>query len=93
MMSCNKDEEPIAVSCISDQIVDSLVGIEGKVLPINEQWFIEVNDGTHTGRYFDCNFPEHLKIESSSLVFDTYVFAIPPNVRLMGTPISITKVY
>lgn len=90
---CEKENEPVYENCISNTIIEKLVEEQGEVFLMNDSWYVKINSGPNPGRYFDCHFPDHLKHENSIIVFDAHVFSIPPNVRLAGTPITITKVY
>lgn len=87
---CKKNDEVVA-TCISNVIVDKIEQAEGEIRLIGSSWVIDVN--STGGRYFACNFPEHLQIENTLIVFDADVYQIPPNLRLVGTPIIITHIY
>ena len=42
-------------------------------------------------RYFACNLPEQARKTGTKVVFNADEFAPPPNVRLAGVPIKLTK--
>lgn len=90
---CRKDDDENIETCISERIVDRLIEAEGLILLIGNTWVIDVDIPGPSGRYFACNFPDNLKIENQTIVFDANVFEIPPNMRLAGTPVIITRIY
>lgn len=93
LSGCRKEDEEVIESCISETIVDQLIQTEGIVQVIGNIWVIEVNSNDRSGRYFACNFPEDLKIENHLIIFDANVYEIPPNMRLAGIPIIVTRIY
>lgn len=50
--------------------------------------YILTSDST---RYFACNLPEPVRKTGTKVVFNAEEFAPPPNVRLAGVPIKLTK--
>ncbi|RRB04915.1 hypothetical protein [Larkinella rosea] len=42
-------------------------------------------------RYFACNLPEQVRKTGTKVVFNAEEFAPPPNVRLAGVPVKLTK--
>ncbi|CAN5268056.1 hypothetical protein BH23BAC1_BH23BAC1_37360 [soil metagenome] len=90
---CRKEDDNVIETCISERVVDQLILAEGIIVLIGNTWVIDVNTPQNSGRYFACNFPENLKIENQTITFDANVFEIPPNMRLVGTPIIITRIY
>ncbi|GAB3323791.1 hypothetical protein GCM10027299_20360 [Larkinella ripae] len=50
--------------------------------------YILTRDST---RYFPCNLPETARKTGTKVVFNADEFAPPPNVRLAGVPIKLTK--
>jgi hypothetical protein len=90
LTGCRKEDEVVA-TCISDVIVGKIIQGEGEIKLIGSSWVIDVSNTG--GRYFACNFPEEYQVENKIIIFDADVYQIPPNMRLVGTPIIITHIY
>lgn len=75
--------------CVSRDVVDQLSRTSGRVDRLANAYVIRT--GQHT--YYACNLPEAYQRDGSSIRFDAEVYRIPANVRLLGTPILITKIY
>ena len=50
--------------------------------------YILTSDNT---RYFACNLPTSVQKTGTKVVFNADEFAPPPNVRLAGVPVKLTK--
>ncbi|MGA0555987.1 hypothetical protein ACO2Q8_05005 [Larkinella sp. VNQ87] len=50
--------------------------------------YILTSDST---RYFACNLPDQAQKTGTRVVFNADEFAPPPNVRLAGVPVKLTK--
>ncbi|RCR66798.1 hypothetical protein [Larkinella punicea] len=50
--------------------------------------YIQTSDNT---RYFACNLPTSVQKTGTKVVFNADEFAPPPNVRLAGVPVKLTK--
>ncbi|MGV3558518.1 hypothetical protein [Larkinella arboricola] len=50
--------------------------------------YILTSDNT---RYFACNLPDQARKTGTKVVFNADEFAPPPNVRLAGVPVKLTK--
>ncbi|WP_138991105.1 hypothetical protein [Larkinella sp. C7] len=50
--------------------------------------YIRTSDST---RYFACNLPTSVQKTGTKVVFNADEFAPPPNVRLAGIPVKLTK--
>jgi hypothetical protein len=50
--------------------------------------YILTSDST---RYFACNLPDQVRKTGTKVVFNADEFAPPPNVRLAGVPVKLTK--
>ncbi|GAB3249443.1 hypothetical protein GCM10027347_06540 [Larkinella harenae] len=50
--------------------------------------YIQANETT---RYFACNLPDQVRKTGTRVIFDADEFAPPPNVRLAGVPVKLTK--
>lgn len=50
--------------------------------------YIQTSDNT---RYFPCNLPYNVRKTGTKVVFNAEEFAPPPNVRLAGVPVKLTK--
>lgn len=50
--------------------------------------YILTSDST---RYFPCNLPDQAQKTGTRVVFNADEFAPPPNVRLAGVPVKLTK--
>ncbi|GAB3926905.1 hypothetical protein [Larkinella terrae] len=50
--------------------------------------YIQTSDKT---RYFACNLPQQVRKTGTKVVFNADEFAPPPNVRLAGVPVKLTK--
>lgn len=92
LAGCKKDV-PVKESCYSDVIIDKLEQEEGEVKLSGSSWVIEVTNSANAGRYLPCDFPEHLKKQNLMITFDANVYQTPPNLRLAGIPIIISRVY
>lgn len=92
LTGCKKDI-PVKESCYTDVVIDNLEREEGEIKLMGSSWVIEISNSAKAGRYLACNFPEHLKNENLQIIFDAKVYQTPPNLRLAGIPIIITKIH
>lgn len=75
--------------CVSRDVVNTLSRISGRVDRVAEMYVIRTSRQT----YYACNLPDDYKRPGQSIRFDADVYRIPENVRLVGTPVLITKIY
>jgi len=57
-----------------------------------ELWVITPDDNPNT-RYISQQLPEEYKKEGLAITFNGWIGKIPPHVRMMGTPLKLTKVW
>lgn len=57
-----------------------------------ELWIIMPDDNPNT-RYISQQLPEEYKKEGLAITFNGWIGKIPPHVRMMGTPLKLTKVW
>ncbi len=55
--------------------------------------FLIVPDDNPNGRYVSAQLPEEYKKDGLKITFSGVVGKIPPNVRMMGTPLKISSVW
>ena len=67
--------------------------IEGEVSQIAGIWVININNNEKKVRCVPCNLPENYKITDRPIKFDASFLEIPPNVRLVGQPIELKRIY
>lgn len=75
--------------CVSRDVVSSLSQANGTIERIANVYVIRTGQGT----YYACNLPESYKNQGRDIRFDADVYRIPENVRLIGTPILLTRIY
>ena len=75
--------------CVSRDVIDQLSRTRGTVDKVANIYVIKTSQRT----YYACNLPESLKKPGQSIRFDADVYRIPENVRLVGAPILLTKIY
>lgn len=83
VMPCNKPDNSVYVDT-------QLVGSVTKML---EVWVINVKNNEKAVRCIPCNLPENFKVENQEIKLDASFLEIPPNVRMLGQPIEIKKIY
>ncbi|MFN8286983.1 MAG: hypothetical protein U0V74_09540 [Chitinophagales bacterium] len=54
--------------------------------------FVIVPDDNNSGRYITAQLPQEYKKDGLKITFSGVVGKIPPNVRMMGTPLKLTSV-
>lgn len=65
-----------------------LVGVPGRVLRVNERWWALVPEGEPGTRYApQPPLDAELQIDGLPVVFGGEVAAVPPGVRMFGTPL------
>ncbi len=67
--------------------------IEGEIGQIAGIWVININNNEKKVRCVPCNLPENYKISDRPIKFDASFLEIPPNVRLVGQPIELKRIY
>ncbi|PTX22265.1 hypothetical protein C8N40_10187 [Pontibacter mucosus] len=94
-LGCNEDDDSFKpMSCQQfGSIIESKSKINGRVYQIADLWVIDVLLNEKIVRCSPCNLPDELKIENLNIVIDANFYQIPPNVRMVGTPIEITQIY
>lgn len=96
MASCEK-KMPVELdttgTCISDVVVATITGESGIIRLLGNEWVIDAAKPNGTDRYFACNLPEDYKQANKPIVFDAKIYEVPPNVRVIGSPITITKIF
>ncbi|MBL0309185.1 MAG: hypothetical protein IPP77_05770 [Bacteroidetes bacterium] len=66
-------------------------GVKGKVTMLEfEQTWIIIPDENPNGRYFSNQLPDEYKKEGLKVSFCGMVGKIPPNVRLLATPLKLS---
>lgn len=60
---------------------------------LNEDLAVLIPDADAGGRYISPQLPEEYKKEGLKVTFNGVTGKIPPNVRMMGTPLTITKIW
>lgn len=75
--------------CVSRDVTDTLSGVRGRIDRIANAYVIRTSLQT----YYACNLPESFKSPGHTIRFDAEVYKIPENVRLIGTPILLTRIY
>jgi hypothetical protein len=75
--------------CVSKEVVNTLSRVEGSIERFENIYLIQ----TSQQRYYACNLPEDYKSVGKKIIFDAREYRIPPNVKVLGIPIIITKVY
>ncbi len=63
----------------------------GKIILIGDVYLIEQNDDGEIKRLVPDFLPEGFKRENTEITFSAVVGKIPPNVRMMGTPVHIKE--
>jgi len=94
--------------CIEDEIIPSILvapcnspskniitetSLEGEIDRIAGIWIINLQNNDKKVRCVPCNLPENYKEQDRIIKFDASFLEIPPNVRLVGQPIEIKRVY
>ena len=71
---------------------DELTNVSGTIqqLANNPKWFVIVPDFDTSIRYLPSNLPPELRQNGMRVVFSGQIGEIPPNVRLIGTPLDLT---
>ena len=59
----------------------------------NGEMALLIPDGNVNGRYTSQYLPKEYRVEGLHVTIDGYTGKIPPNVRMMGTPLRITKIW
>jgi hypothetical protein len=62
------------------------------LLENGETWVI-VPDDNENMRYISRQLPEEYKKNGLPITFDGWIAKIPPHIRLLGTPLKLTKVW
>ena len=70
--------------------VKSVKNIKATVKVLNATQTVVITDKDPNQRYTAIDLPEELKKDGLHLTIDGEVGAIPPNVRMIGTPFRIT---
>ena len=95
--SCNDEEIISSIAVLPCNKPDNRVYIdtelEGSVTKLLEVWVINVKNNDKQVRCLPCNLPESFKVENREIKFDASFLEIPPNVRMIGQPIEIKKIY
>ncbi len=92
LFACGENSREVVTpeeECFHTQVVQQLTHAEGQVEKVADFYVIE----TEEQRYSACNLPEELMAAGTRVRFDANVYQIPPNFRLVGTPIKITRIY
>ena len=63
-----------------------------KLLENGETWVIVPDDSPNTW-YISQQLPEEYKKDSLAITFNGWIGKIPPYMRLLGTPLKLTKVW
>lgn len=68
--------------------------VKAKVLLLEggELWVIIPDDNSNT-RYISRQLPEEYKKDGLAITFNGWIGKIPPHIRMMGTPLKLTKVW
>ncbi len=72
------------------QKVKSVKGIKVTVKAQGADMFVVIPDTQPNQRYLASDLPEELRKDGLHLTIDGDIGAIPPNVRMIGTPFHIT---
>lgn len=64
----------------------------GKIATKAGNWIIRVDHGTFQEDFFPVNLPEDMQIEGQEVAFEGALGRIPPNVRMVGTPIQLALI-
>ena len=69
-------------------------GLKATVEILNDGEMIVLNpDGNPSGRYISLQLPKEYKVAGLHVTINGYTGKIPPYVRMMGTPLYITKIW
>jgi hypothetical protein len=72
------------------QKVKSVKGIKVHVQALNATQMVVIRDDQPNQRYVATDLPEELRKDGLHLSLDGDIGAIPPNVRMIGTPFRMT---
>lgn len=59
----------------------------------NGEMAMLIPDNNTSGRYISEQLPKEYRVEGLRVTINGYTGKIPPNVRMMGTPLRITKIW
>lgn len=59
----------------------------------NGEMAVLIPDNNSAGRYISEQLPKEYRVEGLKVTINGYTGKIPPNVRMMGTPLRITKIW
>ena len=92
---CEKDDLTFQLqSCqYSGTIIDTQTRKNGRIYKVADFWVIDMMVEDNVIRCSPCNLPDELKIENRNIILDADFRPIPSNVRMVGQPIEITKIY
>ncbi len=66
---------------------------KGTIMLISDSYVIEVENGRNsTTRYLPAVLPHEFKVEGLAVIVSGTIGKIPPNVRLVGTPLKINEI-
>jgi hypothetical protein len=87
LTSCSKKHSP---SKAGDKIINERGTIQQ--LSANQQWYIIAPDFDPTTRFLPSNLPDEFKRDGIRIIFSGEIGEIPPNVRLIGTPLHLKAI-
>ena len=87
LISCSPENHPRGNG-------DELINASGTVQQLgnNPDWFVIVPDFDPSIRYLPSNLPSELRQNGIRVKFSGRIGEIPPNVRLIGTPLDLTYI-
>ena len=80
-----------ANSCNDDNYLRDVKGTVQR-LSSNNDWYVIVPDDDDTQRFFPSNLPEEFRKNGLRVLFSGKRGEIPANVRMVGTPLELTKI-
>ncbi len=80
-------------SCVSNTVVKEWKNLSGTVEIAGNEVVIDVAGANSTLRFYPCNLPGPYQQKGKLIRFDAREYEVPPNVRVIGTPIIITQIY
>ena len=89
----------VCASCSSPDLLDpteaqELTDVRGAIVAVNEQngWYGIVPDDDRGTRYAPDRLPDDFRKDGLRVIFSGRVGPIDPNVRMWGTPLTLTTI-
>lgn len=70
----------------------TIKNVKGVVQKVMDDTWVIVPEGSGGNRYYSEQLPDEYKKDSLHVTFSGMVGKIPPNVRMVGTPLKLQKI-